>query len=122
MKKLFANVSTILKQSAAQIETNWKHSRVIKGKENKLKMYLLLYFNIGFFLGYAAVVYISILYTLFGIIGGIFLGFTRGPFWFLLILLPLFALFCLYFSNKLWEYRFKNMRKVYLERHGLDVD
>ena len=64
------NVWEVLKQSASQIKENWKFSQLVQGKSRKMKMYVLVYMNIGFFLVYACLCFISVLYILFGIIGG----------------------------------------------------
>ena len=121
MKKIMSNVREVLKQSASEIKANWKVSQLIQERSKKMKMYVLIYMNTGFFLVYASLCFISILYILFGIIGGTILGITESPYWFLLFLLPIAALPFLYFVHNIWTSYYPGFKSEYLTRHSIQV-
>ena len=86
-----------------------------------MKMYVLVYMNTGFFLVYASLCFISMLYILFGIIGGAILGIKESPYWFLLILMPVAALPFLYFVHTIWTSYYPGFKKEYLTKHSIQV-
>ena len=79
-------------------------------------MYVLVYMNTGFFLLYASLCFGSILYILFGIIGGTILGITESPYWFLLFLLPIAALPFLYFVHNMVDILLSGFKREYLTK------
>ncbi|KAA0955563.1 hypothetical protein FQ087_13215 [Sporosarcina sp. ANT_H38] len=121
MKKIMRNVWEVLKQSAAEIKANWKFSQLVQGRSQKMKMYVLVYMNTGFFLVYASLCFISMLYILFGIIGGTVLGIKESPYWFFLFLLPVAALPFLYFVHNMWTSHYSGFKKEYLTKHSIQV-
>ena len=121
MKKIMINIREVLKQSASEIKANWKLSQRVQGKRKKMTMYVLVYMNIVFLLLYASLCSCSILYILFGIIGGAILGITESPYWFLLFLLPIAALPFLYFVHTLWTSYYSSFKKEYLTKHSIQV-
>ena len=110
-----------MKQSALEIKANWILSRRVQGKRNKISMYVLVYMNTGFFLVYASLCFISMLYILLGIIGGAILGINESPYWFLLFLLPIAALPFLYFVHSMWTSHYTSFKKEYLIKHSIQM-
>lgn len=121
MKNIIRNIREVLKQSASEIKANWKLSRCVQGKRNKISMYVLVYMNTGFFLVYVSLCFISILYILFGIIGGAILGIKESPYWFLLFLLPIAAMPFLYFVHNMWTSHYTSFKNEYLSKHSIQV-
>ncbi|MER2090550.1 MAG: hypothetical protein ABS920_12490 [Sporosarcina sp.] len=121
MQKIINNIREVLKQSTAEIKANWKLSQRVQGKKNKISMYVLVYMNTGFFLVYVSLCLISMLYILFGIIGGAILGIKESPYWFLLFLLPIAALPFLYFVHNMWTSHYPSFKKDYLTKHSIQV-
>lgn len=78
-----------------------------------MRMYVLVYMNTCFFLVYASLCFISMIYILFGIIGGTILGIMESPYWFLLFLLPVAALPFLYFVHNIWTSNYSGFKKDY---------
>lgn len=120
MKKIIRNIQVVLKQSVSEIKANWKLSQRVQGK-GKISMYVLVYMNTIFLLLYASLCSCSILYILFGIIGGVILGIKESPYWFLLFLLPIAALPFLYFVHTLWTSYYSSFKKEYLIKHSIQV-
>ena len=121
MKKIMRNVWEVFKQSALEIKANWKLSQRVEGKSKKMKMYVLVYMNTGFFLVYASLCFISMLYILFGIIGGAILGIKESPYWFLLFLMPIAALPFLYFVHNIWISYYPGFKREYLIKNAIQV-
>lgn len=121
MKKIMRNVWEVLKQSASEIKANWKFSQRVEGKREKISMYVLIYMNTIFFIVYVLICSISMLYILFGIIGGTILGIKESPYWFLLFLLPIAALPFLVFVHTYWTSHYSNFKKDYLKKHSIQV-
>lgn len=121
VKKIIRNIWQVLKQSASEIKANWKFSQLVQGRSKKMKMYGLVYMNTCFFLVYASLCFISMIYILFGIIGGTILGIMESPYWFLLFLLPVAALPFLYFVHSIWTSNYSGFKKDYLKTHSIQV-
>lgn len=121
MKNIIRSIREVLKQSASEIKANWKFSQRVPDKRNKISMYALVYMITGYFLIYVSLCFISILYILFGIIGGAILGLKESPYWFLLFLLPITALPFLYFVHNMWTSHYTSFKNDYFIKHSIQV-
>ncbi len=121
MKKIWGNVSEVLKRSATEIKTNWKFSQLIQGRSQKMKMYALIYMNTGFFPVYVSLCFVSLLYLLFGIIGGTILGIKENPYWFLLFLLPAAVLPFMYFVHIFMTKNSPIIKEEYVKKHSIQL-
>ena len=119
MKKIVRNVWRVLKESGSEIRANWKVSQLVQGRDKKMKMYALVYMNTGFFLVYASICLVSLVYILFGIIGGTIYGIIESPYWFFLYLLPVAALPFLYFVYILWTRNYTVYKEEYFKKYSI---
>lgn len=116
VKKKVGNLWRALKESGSEIRANWKLSQLVQGKDQKMKMYILIYMNTGFFLVFASTCFVSIVYILFAIIGGTILGVVESPYWFLLYLLPVAALLPLRYVYTFWTRKYIVFKEDYFKR------
>ncbi|CAM3229591.1 hypothetical protein FITA111629_11240 [Filibacter tadaridae] len=121
MKKIMSGISKVLKESASEIKANWKFSQCVQERGKRIKVYVLIYMNIGFFLVYASLCFISILYILFGFIGGAVLGLKESPYYFFLFLLPVAALPFLYFVHNMWTSHYPIFKGEYFKKHSIQI-
>ena len=119
MKKILGNVWEVLKQSVSEIKAHWELSRRVQGRSLKMKAYILVYMTAGFFLVYSSLCFISMLYILFGLFGGVILGIMESPFWFFLCLLPIFALPFHYFVHVIWTKNYQVFKEEYFIKHKI---
>ncbi|MFS0574097.1 hypothetical protein AB1K83_00545 [Sporosarcina sp. 179-K 3D1 HS] len=112
----------MFKQSVLDIRESWVLYRQVQDKSRKRKVLVLLYMNIGFLLVYAALCYVSLVYAIAGVVGGMILGFRESPWWFLLTLLPPFGFVLFYFVHLLGKTQFRKALQDYQRRHHLMKD
>ena len=116
----FKKQREIIKDSASETKQNWKAIRQGGGKKEGTKMFGLFYFSAVFFVTYVAICYVTVLFALVGVFGGLYLSFTSSPYYLFLLLLPVFSMAVLTIAGSLWRVVYPTYKKEYIKETGLD--
>lgn len=122
MNSLWSEMRSMFRQLLVDIHETWALYRRLQGKGKKHKVLLLLYMNIVVLAVFLIFCYVSALYVLFGIVGGIWLGIKESPWWFLLTLLPPFAFLLFHFVLILGKTHYRKVIQNYRKRHLIIED